>query len=328
MLNRLEAEVSVFVQNTEAFLVIFYVFSSACAGGLSHTDTVDLHPAPGKELSHLTRHTVYSKIFWECRWEEVVRESSLGFTHLLFKAVSCCVITQTRNQTHLESEGEVWSAALGWSIHPFRHGAFLRTSTTTVTYCGSGQLSLCPRTAKSHFTFPAQMTEMKHAWILSSENERNKEMQRSGVTHAHAAALLKSQLSVELQFLCVAGLRQLSSEWHVLHPPQFVHFHQPKIAHKASIFYWRFHFWCRLFSGLIRYCIRMIATGFLLGGKRKRETKGEKWRIRAQEREMKRVLEIQYVMRERMRRRTRRRRRFARMEGGGEGRAEGQQSQR
>lgn len=142
--------------------------------------------------------------------------------------------------------------------------------------------SLCLHTEKSHFTFPALMTEMEYAWIVSSSKRARKE--RNVVLGCHSCACscpLKNgaELSAQLQLYRISVPRQLSNKWHVLHPPQFGHFHQPKIAHRASFFYRRLHFWRRLFLGLIRYCIRMIAMGFLLGGRRKRETKGEKWRI-------------------------------------------------
>lgn len=106
---------------------------------------------------------------------------------------------------------------------------------------------------------------------------RKKDMQRWDCHSCACSCPLKNvaELSAQLQFYRIWLPRQLSNEWHVLHPPQFVHFHQPKIAHKASIFYRRFHFWHLLFLGLIRYCIRMIAMGFLLGGGRK----SEKWRV-------------------------------------------------
>ncbi len=184
------------------------------------------------------------QIFGEYIWEKVVLDPSSGFIYLQSQDIAVlCDDTHTRSHRPLESVSKGWgqglSTALGWSVHPFQRCALLCTSSTTVTCCGSGQLSLCPHTAKSHFTFPALMTEMEYAWIVSSSERARKERNAALGCHSCACSCpLKNvaELSAQLQFYRISVPRQLSNEWHVLHPPKFVHFHQPKIAHKASIF--------------------------------------------------------------------------------------------
>lgn len=177
--------------------------SYACTDGLSYAVIVALI-CTGKETHTHNSPSIGIKTFWECRCEEVVPHPSSGFTYLLFKAVLCCVIVQTHShfvKCVKRQRGQGLSTTLGWSIHPFLSCAFVRT---TLTCCGSGQLSACPRTAKRHFTFSALMTEMEYAWILSSSKSEKKE--RNAVLGCLMHMQLPSKKNVaQLQFYHISS---------------------------------------------------------------------------------------------------------------------------
>ena len=172
-----------------------------------------------------------------------VLDPSLGFDYLLFSIwhTHTHTHTHTHSQRPLESVSKAWGqglrTTLGWSVHPLQRCAFLCSSNTTVTCCGSGQLSL-----PSHVQQKA--TSLSELWwrkwnppgsFHPAREWETRGTQRRDVTRALAAALLKNiaELSAQLQFYHISVPRHLSNGWHVLHPPQFVHFHQPEIAHEA-----------------------------------------------------------------------------------------------
>lgn len=137
----------------------------------------------------------------------MVLDPSSGYIHLLFSTLLCCVITHTHTVTDLWRvcpKGEGQGLTLGWSVHPFRCCAFLCTSNTTVTCCGSGQLSL-PTYRKEPLHFPSSDDGNGICLDRFIQQESKKRKKCSwDVTRVHAAALLKTELSSRLSFSFIA----------------------------------------------------------------------------------------------------------------------------
>lgn len=169
---------------------VMHMFKSsyACTDGLSYAVIVAFI-CTGKETHTHNSPSIGIKTFWECRCEEVVPHPSSGFTYLLFKAVLCCVIVQTHSHfVKCVKRQRARSKHNTWVVHPPVPFLCFCTYHTDVLWFWA---ALClPTYSKEalHFLSSDDGNGIRLDPFIQQEREERKKC-RSGMSHAHAAAL-------------------------------------------------------------------------------------------------------------------------------------------